>query len=43
MSHTLISCWEKSLLRLKEGNKKYLNAERQGRARASTGKNLMQQ
>lgn len=25
MSHTLISCWEKSLLRLKEGNKKYLN------------------
>ncbi len=28
MSHTLISCWEKSLLRLKEGNKKYLNAEK---------------
>ncbi len=28
MSHTLISCWEKSLLRLKEGNKKYLNSEK---------------
>ena len=51
MSHTLISCWEKSLLRLKDGNKKYLNSEKSEgnisiETRQSTclnGQNLMQQ